>query len=124
MKNMSCIGLLIGTLLLAQGLVFWGMAGFEGARATAAIPSAFGILLIVCSLMAKAMPNARKHIMHLAVLLALLGVVGGAMMFFKGLGAEERDMKKLLDQGIMAILCVVFIVLAVNSFIQARRNES
>ncbi len=121
---MSCIGLLIGTLLLAQGLVFWGMAGFEGARATAAIPSAFGILLIVCSLMAKAMPNARKHIMHLAVLLALLGVVGGAMMFFKGLGAEDRDMKKLLDQGGMAILCVVFILLAVNSFIQARRSES
>jgi len=124
MKNMSCVTLVIGMLLLIQGLIFWGMAGFEGARATAAIPSGFGILLIVCALMAKAMPNARKHIMHLAVLVALLGVIGGAMMFFKGLGAEERDMKKLLDQGLMAVLCLVFMVMAVNSFVQARRGES
>ena len=67
---------------------------------------------------------ARMHIMHLAVLLALLGTIGGGVMFGRGLTKEPVEMMKVVDQGLLALLCIVFLVCAIRSFIAARANRS
>ena len=111
-----------GILLVIQGLVFWGIVGFEGAKWTAAIPTIFGIVLLLCALAGKALPAARMHIMHLAVLFAALGVVAGGMRVAKGLGEDPVETLKVADQGLLVLLCLGFLACAVRSFIAARRS--
>lgn len=121
--NMPRLSVLVGVLLIVQGIIFWGLTGFEPARFTAAIPAFFGILIAGLGLVAGQVPAARMHVMHLNVLLALLGIAGGVVMFTKGLGSEERAdgwLAKLIDQGLLAVICAVYVVFCVRSFIAAR----
>ena len=111
-------------LLIIQGLVFWGMTGFEMGRFTAAIPSFFGVLMLLCAILAKAMPKARMHVMHLAVLLALLGTIGGGVMGGRGLSKDPVEMTKIVDQWLLALLCIVYLVCAVRSVIRSRGRRS
>lgn len=124
--NMPRLSVLFGALLIIQGIIFWGLTGFEGARFTAAIPAFFGVPITVFGFVAMLAPAVRKHVMHLNVLLALLGVAGGVVMLIKGLGSEPSPEKlnKLLDQGILAVLCLVFVIFCVKSFIASRANRS
>jgi len=66
--------------------------------------------------------------MHGAAVLMLLGfagTVGGLIKFFKMLGgAETARPAAVTVQAIMAVLCLVFIILAVKSFIDARRSRT
>ena len=118
--NMPRLSVLFGVLLILQGIVFWGLTGFEPARFTAAIPAFFGILIGGLGLVAGQVPAARMHVMHLNVLLALLGIAGGVVMFVKGLGSDEPSAAKLIDQGLLAVFCAVYVVFCVQSFIAAR----
>ncbi|MDG2292493.1 MAG: hypothetical protein P8L37_07525 [Phycisphaerales bacterium] len=111
-------------LLIIQGLAFWGMADFEMGRFTAAIPSFFGVLMLLCASLAKAMPKARMHVMHLAVLLALLGTIGGSVMGARGLLKDPVEMTKIIDQWLLALLCIIYLIFAVRSFIASRANQS
>jgi cytochrome b len=114
------ITIVFSVLLIVQGLIFWGMTGFEMGRFTAAIPSFFGVLMLLCALVAGALPKARMHVMHLAVLVALLGAIGGGVMGGRGLGKDPVELTKIVDQGLLALLCIVYLVFAVRSFIAAR----
>ena len=113
-----------GILLVIQGLVFWGIVGFDGAKWTAAIPTIFGIVLLLCALAGKALPAARMHVMHLAVLIAPLGIGAGGVRFIKGLGADPIETLKVADQGLLVLLCLAYLVFAVRSFIAARANRT
>jgi hypothetical protein len=120
-----------GAVLCAIGL--WGYFGAapEKQSVTALIPFFFGDLLILCG--ALAFNSAwRKHAMHAAAGVALLGflMAGGraAMTIAKsGLGQMLSD-----DPAIgraprmvmaMAIVCLVFVIICVNSFLSARRRR-
>lgn len=107
-------------LLIVQGIIFWGLADFEMGRFTAAIPSFFGVLMLLCAVVAGALPKSRMHVMHLAVLLALLGAIGGIVMGGRGLGKDPLEMTKIVDQGLLALFCIIYLVFAVRSFIAAR----
>ena len=60
--------------------------------------------------------------MHGAVSVGLLGFLGSAGMLPKTLKAEEVNQLKLISQGGMAILCLIFVVMCVRSFIAARKQ--
>jgi hypothetical protein len=65
--------------------------------------------------------------MHAAVALALLGVLGSIRGVPKTLtlmaGNEVERRGAAISQAIMAVLCLVFLVAAVKSFIDARRSR-
>jgi uncharacterized membrane protein len=66
--------------------------------------------------------------MHGALVLVILGfggTVGGLIKFFRMLGGEvfERP-SAIIVQAIMAVLCLVFLIFAIKSFIDARRGKS
>ncbi|WP_038171834.1 hypothetical protein [Verrucomicrobium sp. BvORR106] len=117
---MARYSILFGILMVLLGVGGWVAAGATAAAKTALIiPSAFGGVLILCGLVGAKYPGANKHVMHVAALVALLGTAGGLTMAIKGLLGEPHWLK-IVTQGSLGVLCLVFLVLCVRSFIQAR----
>jgi hypothetical protein len=120
---MPQITLILGALLVLIGVSFY--VGTGTSSITALIPAFLGVPILVAGGLAFRQ-GWRKHAMHVAVLLALLGFLGSArgLLQLPALlsGAELERPAAALAQSITALLCVVFVVLAVNSFIRARRS--
>jgi hypothetical protein len=66
--------------------------------------------------------------MHVAVVLALLGFFGSARGIGSAIslasGEEVARPAAAIVQTIMAVLCAFFLVLAIKSFLDARRGRS
>ena len=113
------------TIALGVALIIVGLAGYfltGGVSLTALIPAAFGLLIAPSGLLARD-ERKRKHAMHAAVVVALLGFLGsvrGLLQIgdvFDGTAARPAA---VVAQTIMAGLTLGYIVIAVRSFIQAR----
>ena len=126
---MPFVAILCGGLLVALGLDgFLGSIGLiqpaELHKQTALIPAYLGGGLILCGLIALKQ-NMLKHAMHFAALLGLIGLLAGAGMGLpklpKLLAGEAERPAAVREQLWMAGVCLVFVVLCVISFIQARR---
>ena len=116
------------TIALGVALIVLGLAGYvlSGAVSlTALIPAAFGLVIALSGLMARH-ERKRKHAMHAAVAVALLGFLGsirGLLQIgdvFNGTAARPAA---VISQTIMAVLTLGYIVMAVRSFVQARRRR-
>jgi hypothetical protein len=116
------------TLALGVALIILGLGGYflTGAVSlTALIPAAFGLLIALAGLVARD-DRMRKHAMHAAVLVALLGFLGsirGVLQIggvFDGTAARPAA---VVSQTIMAVLTLGYIVIAVRSFISARASR-
>ena len=114
------------TLLFALAYILLGLGGFVltgSTHKTALIPCAFGILFVLFGLLAFK-EKLRKHAMHAAVLIALLAFVGTAKALahlpelFNGTAVKPAS---IITQSLNAGLSILYIILAVRSFIQARR---
>ena len=123
---MSKITIITGLFLIAIGLAGYFMTGT--ASWTALIPAMFGLPLTILGWIALK-EHLRKHAMHAAVMVGLLGFLGAAYSFSRPLrvllsGQEiERPIAAVM-QGIMALTCAVFVGLCVKSFVDARRARA
>lgn len=94
---------------------------------TALIPAFFGLPLLVLGLLARN-ERWRKHAMHAAAGIALLGFLGtirGVLNVARMLSGEEIIRPRAaVVQAVMAVLLAVFLALCINSFVQARRNRA
>jgi len=90
------------------------------------IPSVVGLPLIILGLVAAKNAASKKHVMHAAVTLAL---VGGLVALVQGLrqlaglmlsGKEILPLAAIMIWG-MTILCFTFVWLCIQSFIAARK---
>ena len=111
-------------LLMLVGIGFY--IGTGASSITALIPALFGLPIFAFGLVARD-EFKRKHAMHGAVLFGLLGFLGSFSMGFRkwmalASGAEIPRPLAAYEQLAMAIICGVFVVLCVISFIQARRT--
>src|SRR5687768_6450471 len=74
--NMPAYAIWIGRLLVLVGIVGYGYGLYSGhASLTALIPAAFGIVLMTLGHVAVAKESLRKHLMHAAVIVGLLGFI-------------------------------------------------
>lgn len=115
-----------GRILVLIGIVgyAYGLFGAGGpASPTALIPAAFGLVLMICGHIAAAKESMRKHLMHVAVLVALLGAVIPIVRLAPKLG-ELTFSAAVVSQVAMIIVCGLFVVLAVRSFIAARSGST
>ena len=93
---------------------------------TALIPAAFGLVIALAGLMARD-ERKRKHAMHAAVVVALLGFLGtlrGLLRIggvFDGTAARPAA---VIAQTIMAVLTLGYIAMAVRSFVRARATRT
>ena len=117
------------TLAFAFAYLVLGVAGFVltgSTHKTALIPCIFGVLFLIFGLLARK-DNLRKHVMHAAVLIALLAFLGTARSLshlpelFNGTAEKPAA---IITQSLNAGLSLLYIILAVRSFIQARRARS
>lgn len=117
---------LTGILLIVVGLIGFFATGAE--HMTALIPTALGVLFVICGVMGMK-PGMRKHAMHAAAALALVGLLGtvrGLMALIQWLigGATPERQAAVVAQGVTAVICLLFLALAIRSFITARRNQA
>ena len=106
-----------GFLLIALGVIFY-LATMSSW--TALIPAVFGLAILICGFVGARRPSWNKHAMHAAVLLAILAIIG-SMRAFSALFAGEGLSAAVAEQLLTILICVVFVVMAVRSFITARR---
>jgi hypothetical protein len=120
---MPFIAIAFGDLLLLLGIIGYVVTGMESW--TALIPAFFGLPINILGL-AALKADWRKHAMHAAAGLSLLGLLGsgrGLVQLFTLLGGGEVERPgAVISQSIMAVLCFVFLLLCVFSFVNARRQ--
>ena len=138
----------IGILLMLQGAGFY-MASDTGSW-TPAIPAIPGLVFFICGYVALLAPKASKHLLHVAMLIAALGLVaalskGAPALFADPAPAEKVDAivaegmlsyldataeltaihwAKAWDQLLMALWCAVLLGLGICSFVKARQVTS
>ena len=108
------------TLIFAALLIALGLGAFyvSGSK-TALMPAYPGALLAIFAGLALAFANARRHFMHAAAVVALLGALAPAA----ALAIRAANMSPLalsVNLG-MLVLCGVVLALMVRSFIAMRR---
>jgi len=119
---MAKIAIGLGLVLIVLGLGSYFGTGSE--HFTALIPALFGVPLLALGLVALK-ESMRKLAMHVAVVIGLLGFVGTVRGLMKLpvllTGGELDQPAAVVVQAAMAIVCLLFVVLCVRSFIKARR---
>lgn len=116
------------TLSLGVLLTILGVASYFGtgqSSITALIPTFFGIVFVILSLIAGA-ESLRKHMMHAAAGVALIGALGAArgipgLISIIGGEVVERPLA-IYAQVAMFLMCLVYLFKAVQSFRTARKN--
>lgn len=113
--------------VFAFAFVLLGVGAFVATgmeHKTALIPAVFGILLVGAGALSI---KHLKHGGHAAALIGLLGFLGTSKSLWKigqlYSGALERP-TAVMVQAAFAILCFAFLVLCVQSFIEARKARA
>lgn len=122
---MPAVTIVFGALLIGLGVAGYFMTGQE--HPTALIPAGFGLVMMILGIVATR-PGARKHAMHAAAALALIGflfTVPGVIGFFRILAGQTVERAAAVrSKAIMAALCLLFVILCVRSFIAARKART
>ncbi|MEM8931764.1 MAG: hypothetical protein AAGE94_11360 [Acidobacteriota bacterium] len=120
-NHMPLITIGYGSILILIGVLSY--FGTGQSSITALIPAFLGIIAESCGVLAR---NERflKHAMHGAAMVGLLGVLGTLRVVpqLPSLldGSAERPIA-VAAQGATLVLSILFVVLCVRSFIEARR---
>lgn len=124
---MSRITLYFGAILIGIGVYFFISTG--SSHPTSLIPVWFGLALAVLGILANSKDaGKRKLYMHVAVTIGLLGFLFPAFRSAMELIKTHTDNLPLAhpaavhEQLLMAIVCFIFVLLCVRSFITARRS--
>ena len=122
---MARLSIILGIILILLGLISY--FGISSESVTALIPAFIGIPMLVLGFFALN-EKYKKHAMHGAAVLMLIGfgrTVSGLIKFFRMIGGEVFERPSAITvQAIMAVLCLAFLILAIKSFIDARRKKS
>ncbi len=120
---MPTTAIVIGVLLILIGVIGYviGMSG-GGGSLTALIPAVFGLIIAAAGFISRANDGMRKTMMHIAAGIALIGFLITAARIIPRLGEMDLSSPAALSQISMSLLCLIFVILAVKSFIDARRT--
>ncbi|MBD3224885.1 MAG: hypothetical protein GF313_09155 [Caldithrix sp.] len=111
-------------ILILLGVIGYLVTGAESI--TALIPSFFGAIVLIIALIGL---NEKwyKHTIHIITLLALVAVIAtfsGITDTFQLMGgADIQRPAAAVSKALMAVFSLIFLILAIRSFIQARRSE-
>lgn len=123
---MPIISIVMGALLVGLGVWGYTTSDLEGSvKITALIPAFVGGPLILCGLLALK-ESLLKHAMHAAAMFGLIGVLlaGGRIGQVAATKGLDWSKSSVQATAAMTALCVIFVALCVNSFIQARRRRA
>lgn len=107
------------TILFGLLLVTIGLGGYYFADAKqpmALIPAVLGIAMFVCGMVA-AQGAMRMLAIHVAALIGVIGFVGPLVALFE----DTANTAAVLAKGLTSALCLMFVLMCVNSFLEVRR---
>ncbi len=107
-----------GLILIVLGVASYVLTGRTSV--TAMIPAFVGVVLVICALVARN-ESARKHAMHAAV---AVGLIGALAALGRGVPAAldgGATRPAVLSQLVMGVLLLLYVWLGVQSFIAARK---
>ncbi|MGH9200447.1 MAG: hypothetical protein ACRD2A_04335, partial [Vicinamibacterales bacterium] len=102
----------VGLLLIALGAGSY--LGTGRTSVTALIPAFFGAALVVCAMIARK-ESARKHAMHAAVAIGLLGAIASLARSVPAAMAGDAGRPAVLAQLAMGVLLAIYVGLGVQS---------
>lgn len=117
---MPSTSIICGAILILIGIIGY-VVGIADGRAsfTALIPAVFGVILLLLGVFARSRENLRKHLMHAAAAVALIGFImtaGRLLMKAREFTVAPASVSQLAT----ALVCLAFVILAVKSFASAR----
>jgi uncharacterized membrane protein len=124
---MAKVTLVFAVLLAALGL--WGYISTGSQHPTALIPLWFGVALGIFGFLAiNPNPGRRKLFMHINVTIGLLGFLGAAVRAVQSYAHARSagvnpDWIALSAQLTMAGLLLIYVLMCVKSFVDARRSR-
>ena len=117
-----------GLVLILLGI--WGFVatGSASAHSSTLFPTWFGLALAVCGLLALTENEKRRRLwMHAAAVLGLVGFLGAGYralsVLIQAHGATLAFPIAVANQLAMSLICLVFVILCVRSFIVARSSR-
>ena len=115
--NMPIVGIMQGFFLVVIGIIFYLFP--EGKPSvTALISSLIGLGLLIPGYLAYTNENMKMHAMHVAVLVSMIGTVGGAMGIQDAI-AGNWD-RPTIARMILLLTCGEYMIFSIMSFRQAR----
>ncbi len=106
--------ILFGVLLVAVGLGGYFLS--DGDNPLSLAPAVLGVAMFVCGLV-EARGAMRMMDMHVAALIGLVGFAGP----LAALTQDAVQTATVLSNGLTSALSFVFVMLCINSFLEARR---
>jgi hypothetical protein len=110
---------LFGIILILLGVASYVLT--DRTSVTALIPAFFGAVLLVCALIARANEGARKHAMHAAVAVGLIGAIASLARGVPAALAGDAARPAVMSQLAMGVLLLIYVAMGVQSFIAARK---
>jgi uncharacterized membrane protein HdeD (DUF308 family) len=111
------------TNLVAILLIALGSGAFIASSSpTALLPAYVGVALLALGVLSIAFVAARKHLMHIASLVALLGALAPAAALAIR-AAQMSTLALTVNLGMLA-LCAALFVLQISFFLKARRTRA
>ncbi len=119
---MPSVSINFGRVLILIGAIGYLYSYMSGKMSwTALIPAFVGFVLLILGYAARAKENLRKHLMHVAVIVAVLGFLASAGRLLSKF-SEISLSAAYISQIAMAVTCLLFVVFGVRSFMNARGN--
>ena len=109
---------LFGLLLIVLGIASYALTGRTSI--TALIPAFIGAVFVICALIARK-EAARKHAMHAAVAIGLIGAIGSLARGVPAALAGDATRPAVMAQLVTGVLLLIYVALGVQSFIAARK---
>ncbi len=109
---------LVGILLMILGLASYWLTGRTSV--TALIPAFFGIVFVALAYVSRS-EATRRHAMHAAVVVALIGFFGVLGRALPAIAAGGIGRPAVIVQVVTALVLAWYIYMGVQSFIAARR---
>src|ERR1700710_1982114 len=115
-----------GVLLILLGI--FGFVATGSAHPTALIPAIFGLAFVLFGVMANTENSKRRMLwMHISVTVALLAFLGTIPADIDTIrlsrGVEFPHPVAVVEKGGMSLLCLLYVLVCVRSFIAARRTR-
>ena len=108
-----------GLILIVLGIASY--AGTGRTSITAMIPAFFGAAFLLCAIIARRGDAARRHAMHAAVAIGLIGAIAALARGIPAALNGDAMRPAVMSQLAMGLLLVIYVALGVRSFIEARK---
>lgn len=122
---MAIAAIVTGALLVLTGVGFY--VGITPHHFTSLIPAVLGLIIFILGLVARN-EKMRRHAMHGAMAFGLIGFLGSLMGIPSWInmiqGQPAFRPQAAQAQFLMFIICGVFLIMCIRSFVQARRAKA